>query len=313
VPTIARGRQPGLECLRFMLKNLDSLIIDNDVQGRTRLREVLRNIAIQSKVENARATSDALTILQSKKHFDCLFIASSFGAEEITSFLKYLSGQANASKMAIFLTLSAADVSGSLIASLFLNGVHGFVCPPYSADTILDVINAARASLEVKHEDSKKIATTAGFLIEDMMSKIDKLAELKAAGQKGGGYVGKELIGLSKSLRDLSEQLGSDYEQIVIEKLINAKPPVERPGRAKAKRKEIPLHPGVVIAQLISKRKLDKERVVAKIKAGPEAFEALLEAKASVTKEIAEDLARALGESPSHWLGLQRKFDQYKP
>jgi plasmid maintenance system antidote protein VapI/response regulator RpfG family c-di-GMP phosphodiesterase len=296
-----------------MLKQLESLIVDQDVQARTRLREVLRFIAQRSDVENARGTGEALTMLQSNKRFDCLFVASSLGVEEVTAFVKKLVSLPQTSKMAIFLILRPTDVGGSLIASLFLNGVHGFVCPPFSADSILELINTTKQSLAYQQEDSKKVYSTASFLIDDMILKLDKLAELKAAGQKGGGYVGKELVALSKSLQDVAVKLGKDFENLLVEKFIALKAPVEKPGRAKAKRVEKPLHPGVVITQLMKKRKLDKERIIAKLKSPPEEFEAVLQTTGKVTKEIADDLARMLGETPSYWMGLQRKFDQYKP
>ena len=71
-------------------------------------------------------------------------------------------------------------------------------------------------------------------------------------------------------------------------------------------------HPGRIIKELLKSRKLSLEFLAGRFSIDKEEFQKIMNEEAPLTKELAADLSRILGETPSHWLRMQAAFDLTK-
>lgn len=72
-----------------------------------------------------------------------------------------------------------------------------------------------------------------------------------------------------------------------------------------------PVHPGGVLAAELGARDLTPADFAQAAGVDPAELQTVLEDQGAVTLPLAEAVARALGTSPTLWLGLQERFDTH--
>ena len=295
-----------------MLKKLHSLVLDNDINARTRLREVLKNIALKSEVEYVRNIEQVLSRVEAKR-FDCLFISSSLGSDALDGAISKVRNSTRGAKLLLIVNLRPADKDSITVASLFLKGSNGFICEPYSAEEIVQLIEDAKKSKEIAGQDQAKLAGSAGLLVRSAMQQIDQLAYDRAVGKEGKGFAGRELERIAESLKEIAPKIGEQYTEILVEAFQEAKVPRDIPAYLRSRnKKKIPLHPGLVLAKLLAERRIAQDRLAALTNLSPEQAARLLGGEGRLDETLAEAIARAVGETKSFWLSRQREYDAYQ-
>ncbi len=77
--------------------------------------------------------------------------------------------------------------------------------------------------------------------------------------------------------------------------------------------KRRPTHPGAVLRQdILPEMGLTPAQFATQLGVTRQALNAVLSERRSITKELAEQLARVLGTTPELWLNLQRAVDDWQ-
>lgn len=301
-----------------MLEHLNSLIVEPDLDARTRLREVLRVIAYKQKHDFAKTYKEGGQWLDRNKPYDSVFVASTKKKRTIIDFLEEVKSKANPEyKPVVVVCLKADHQDSAYVAELYCAGVHGFICEPYSAEKLLELVATVREQLDKQADKERKALRSAGLLLSSAIKLTDERAECILDRKPSGGYRLKQLREIAAALQGLYEIVPEErFVDLVVRKFEEAQPLPKfeeranaRKGRRRVERK-IAVHPGVILRSIISTRGLDKEKLLASMRVDTEQFEAVLREEGPIHEEMAREIARMLGKTSKYWMGLQLDFDR---
>lgn len=299
------------------LENLSILIVFPDLEGKTKLREVLRSVLYkgQTAYERALKDLDKKLIDSSGRNYDLIFISSKLPHTEISEFLKACNALNLPKPPSILVCMpSISSKSSASVAAWYLEGVAGFISDPYTAQDLTELLSKVveqRGKSDPIDAESKA-RKASKFLLTDAMSLVDEVARLAFEG-KEGGYALKDLKALSKNFSGFYQQDPSGYESAIVETFEKAKVPAwtKTTTRKKAKSK-IAVHPGIVVGQLMAQHGLSEDRLVGLLKLEPESIAALIRGQLEVDKDLAANLARVFGMTSREWLKMQTDFSAYQ-
>ncbi len=296
-----------------MVEGTKILIIDGDVDSRSRLKEVLR-LSVKSEIEFRRTLSDDPSVIKLFAPFQYIFINSAFGKEKIVAFLKSLKAESPNSGPLVIVCLAADDKNVRLVAELYQSQIHGFICDPYSSEDVVRLMEVSREAATETVDQDQRNRRTAGFLLDDFMQHLDAVADRMFEGKSGGGYSGKELKETGATFRSQAQTFGEDeIARLLLAKFENAKTSkkASRQKGKKVKARHVN-HPGVELLQIMKARNLSKERLAGALGLDIPSIDQLLSAQLDVNEEIAHDLARAVGESARYWRSMQEDYNKQK-
>jgi addiction module HigA family antidote len=297
----------------MLLENLSFLIASPDLESRTKLREVLRAFVYKGTILQERSLRGLSVKFQAQAKDDpinAVFVAASFGRDAIIGLLQEAESiGARLPPIVIFINGKNLEDSTE-VASLYLEGVDGFIREPYSSDELLALVNTLNNQTQRAVSQEAKVKRAAEFLLFDAMAHVDELARQQMQGQEPGGYPLKNLRAVSEVLKRLSEKNLSLYFDLMASAFQKAKPASESEIARKARRvqKKI-VHPGALIKEMMRSRNLSKERLLASLRIEPADFDALLNEQRGIDQDIAKELARTLGMTSVEWLRLQREYE----
>ena len=298
-----------------MLDSFRSLILDSDSDSRGKFREVLQSIVIKGNCVVARNLKDALTRIESGSSYDAIFISSQFGKDKINEFLERIRGHKKTEKALRILNLKGTHQDSAFVAKTFMGGVDGFICEPYSADGLLTLIRSLKESKVAGTDQTKRKSAGITFLVDDAIKQVDSMAvSLGRDPEKGGAGAGiRELRRISSELQSIAATSKEDFERILVDKFSSVEVSKSAPKSNKGKTKEdVVVAPGQALSQLLTQRGIHKEKIAEMLKITEPEFELLLAGNFSITEELAHRISHTVGNTPEHWIGIQRRFDAYK-
>jgi addiction module HigA family antidote len=298
------------------LEGFRTLIIEPDANARNRLVVVLKNIIFKGQLNYAKTPKDAIEKLAVVGQQDCIIITSTLELDRIKEFIHRAKSTPEGKKSLYLVSLAKEEKDSSSIASMFLRGLDGFICEPYSADEIQDLLltaKEARAKQESMPDDSSRLAATLDFLVVDMIGHIDTVAR-KLNQDIEDAYALRSMRETGKTLSQLYEKVSKEtFERILVRRFEDAKIPKNYVSRNRSQRKlKVADHPGRIIKEILKARKLSVDFLSGRISINKDEFHRIMNEEAPLTKELAADLSRILGETPSHWLRLQSAYDAMK-
>lgn len=297
----------------MLLENLSFLIASPDLESRTKLREVLRAFLYKGTLLQERSLHGLAARFKSIKKEEslaALFIASSFGRAAITGLLQEAkSSGAKLPPVVIFINDQQLEDSTE-VASLYLEGIDGFIREPYSSDELLALVRTLTDQSERAVSSEAKVKRAAEFLLYDAMGHVDELARQQMLGQEPGGYPLKSLRSVSNALKKLSEKSLPLYFDLLATVCQRAKPASEADLMRKTKRVQKKVsHPGSVIKEMMRARGLSRDRLLASLRVEPTEFDALINEQRGIDQVFAKELARTLGMTSVEWIRIQREYD----
>jgi plasmid maintenance system antidote protein VapI len=209
---------------------------------------------------------------------------------------------------------SSSALSSSTIATLYLEGVAGFVSDPYTSEDLSELVTKImeQRTKKISIEENVKTRKASNFLLADAMSLIDEVARLRYEG-KEGGYALRDLKALSSNFANYYAQDPEKYMDAMVELFQKAKAPAWAKGTARKQAKvKISKHPGVVVWELMAERGIAEDRLPALLRVDAPTAAALVRGQVPVDKPMAESLSRIFGMSPREWLKMQVEFDADK-
>lgn len=297
----------------MQLDNISIIIINSNIGSRSILREVLKSFLYKVKITYAMSVPEARNLIKQGDGYDVGFIAFEFGQQLILEFINSLKedGVENAPPFVATIK-SRGDGSTSDIASLFLDGIAGFISEPYSADDILKLLGTLQSNKD-KAPSAQKIKKASTLILNEVVKQIDLVADNLSRGkEKNNQQPLKSLKNTSKNLEAFYSQDAEQYTQALVETFEAVKPPKES-GQIRQKKvvvKEAP-HPGKVVSDLMAQRKLTAEGLKGTLKIEPADFSALLASQLSIDEEMARELSRVFGKTSKEWMKIQAAYDAY--
>ncbi len=296
-----------------MLKRCFALIVESDLAARTKLRETIKSLAHSQKVTHARSIKNALELFDYPQPLDAIFIASSFGLQEIVSVLRTMrEAMQGATPPAVIVVLKAEAQDGAFISQLLLEGVSGFLCDPYSSETVLSLLQKTQEITTLGVTEKQYTKAALEIQIRDAAVRIDELSYQKTQGGAAGGVALKELKKFARAMQEKGDLDPHQYGMLLAKVFGEASTKkIEATVRkdAHVAVKTAP-HPGQVIVELMFSRSISQEKLLALLKWEPSKLEALLAQNVGVDESDARDIARALGKTSDYWLGLQTAYEQ---
>lgn len=296
---------------------LKLLIGDSCPHRRVRLKEILKENFFKATIVSARNPRDEIIRTSAGQQLHAVFTSPFKPWSDFIGHLETIRSQTKALGAKLIVCLPVREQQSSLVAELYMVGVDGFLCEPYSPDEVKRLFDLFEELAEEPVPTSNKHNSIANFLIDDACRKVSKLADRKRKGQ-GGGFDLKDLKRISSQINGLMPSLSEEkYVDLLMHHLSKAEPAQYKVAESKKGRKPKKLlpgvHPGKVVQDIMDSRGLTKDRLLDVLKIEAEEFDQLLEQKLVVTKPIARELARVLGETASYWVEMQAAFERDNP
>jgi len=208
-----------------MLKNLRILLIDGQTASRAQIREILKNVVFKLQLEYASNFKQALEIMEGEERLHSVIVSSLDDKSSLVEFLEKARSTPVGGATNYLIALRSTHQDSSYVADLYLHGVQGFICQPFSADEFSHLLQSSAQSTGKEEVDEEKTQRTLEFLIANAMRIVDLMAQQLISGKKRSGYLLKELQEVTQSLVKMNESIGQQvYEDLLIDCFQKAKP-----------------------------------------------------------------------------------------
>lgn len=302
-----------------MLKNFDCIVLLSDSGSRARLREVLQHVALHTRVHVVPSEPLAIDIVTSTESLDSVFISSDWDEERVCKFIEDVreKGKHLPKPPLIMMTVDSAHSDISFIAPFFTAGVHGFIGEPFCTEQIVEILERLASKPVNEVVDESKKPALLQFAVGQALKTVDFLADrLIVRPGKPDVMAMRQLRRVHQTLASLSSGRLDEYFEQLINKTINLEPPkppqVDNRSRRRAVEEKIPVHPGVLIQQEMSRRRIANEHLLKSLKWTEADLDGLLQQKVALSEEQSRDIARVLGQTANYWLGLQQAYDTWQ-
>jgi plasmid maintenance system antidote protein VapI/CheY-like chemotaxis protein len=292
------------------LEHLNILLVDCKTGSRSQLREILKSVVYKLKLVSAPSFPAGIKALkENEERFDVLLVGSHESKEDLINFVHSLRSEAQDLKAPLILALHSEHQDTTYIADIYLEGVQGFLCEPYSADELARLlVTVQEGPAEEEVEDKDKKCKTADFLLSSAVTLIDKMCLQMINGKERSGVTMKSLRGISQSLSRVTEDLAEEYGDILYLRMRRSKPSGRVPRAERTVVREKVVHPGILAHQLFLKRELSAEKVIPIIRLSEEELQELFVGEMEVDEPVAEALSRVFGQNAKYWLDMQKSF-----
>lgn len=202
--------------------DLRLLMVDPDRGSRDRFRHAFSPVLNGGRVTLASTADEGMKHLNDEVFFDCVFIASNLGVEEVADFHSAAQCTAIGCQSSYVLVLKAREQKPDFIARCQLGGIQGFVCEPYSPDKLLTLTHTIVSWRNEKKDPDH--AAAAKLLFSDAIHHVDRAAMLLT--------LGKSANGTAQRLKERHELLSKIYDsdqEAFVESLLHSFAKVSAP------------------------------------------------------------------------------------
>lgn len=236
-----------------VFEKYDALICDPDIATRIRLKTATTAVPRFGRIGHCGSLPEASEALTGQLSFNVVFVSNRIPQEEITSFILKGRETPQGQDAAYIVVLAGTAQDSSTVAQNVMVGADGFLFEPYSVDSLVEITALAA---KVKRDRSRaREAAALGLVVNDVISQIDIVAQLKKSGMDLGPNM-KKLREMCALFRNLTKDAFANYAMIAVEKFQAA--PVPSSGRKK--------YGGV--SDRVKKRLEEKNRIELARKAG---------------------------------------------
>lgn len=145
------------------------LIVVRNMERRKRLRQVLGHEENFGQVVGVSDPKAAFELVSEKKRYDFVFISTDFSREDTIDLISKTRKRCeqNSTKKVIFVeVLNPDEAHEKRIAESMTIGFHGFICEPFSVDSVKEI--AALADKVSKKETFLRLRAATGLVLRDL-------------------------------------------------------------------------------------------------------------------------------------------------
>jgi len=216
------------------------LIIMSDIDRRTNLKRAAyfnQSDAdpIFNKIFTCTTLQEGLAGIDSHvMRFDVVIFSDDFHQEQIKQFIRRAKSLVK-EKMGYISVVKPRNRELTKITETLVAGVDGFLCEPYSVDTLKEITKLAEKIRRFNQE--QRVLGAAQAMILVMLDEIDKLAERsKIAPPTDKGFSAK-VHASARMLRTLSKDSRSQYMELLFKICAKRQPPLLGSGYRGASRR----------------------------------------------------------------------------
>lgn len=199
---------------------LSAMVVDPNAQSRMRLKQATVPVPTFAEVNLLGALPEASSRLNSDRPCDIVFLSYRFNLEEITKFIEESKKSKGGQDAAFVMVVQSGEQDNSMVSSFMMAGINGFLCEPYSVDSLVELTEIARRIRRERQLAREKLAVS--LLMREIITQIDLVACIKASGYAVSRSAEK-LEGLCEQLNLMSEENKQARMEVVIQELIDAK------------------------------------------------------------------------------------------
>lgn len=191
------------------------LIVDSDPEGRSRLKQAARAMSLFDQVLPVHNLRDAINELGPQSRWDIIFLADRLGDDAIIEFIEDARANHPRGKdCAYIIVIKGPNRLTTDVVTKVAKGVDGFLCEPYSAESLKD---SSETAVKVKLNSCRaRFKLALRVLLVGIVAEVDKSREGTPSDyHQSDSY--KELIVTCRELLQLSSQAKMSYTDIVSE------------------------------------------------------------------------------------------------
>ncbi|MCB0311068.1 MAG: hypothetical protein KDD42_07525 [Bdellovibrionales bacterium] len=155
-----------------------TLSVDTDAKSRNRLKQATSAVPTFGTFVQSTDLRDAHSHINSGQHFDVVFISDRVGLNDATDFIKKAKEQESTQDAAFIIIAATQDEMATMVARNMIGGADGFLCEPYSVDSLTEITELA-AKVKKERSDAREKAAM-NVLIREACAQITKIAQLRS-------------------------------------------------------------------------------------------------------------------------------------
>lgn len=149
-----------------------ALLVDSDLQGRSKLKEAAMADYHFKKVTPLNTLDDALNFINDGQVCDVCFIKSVYEQDEIDAFMEDAKKTTIGQECAYIMVLNAQGQTEGNASQNLMGGMHGFLMEPFSVDSMTEI---SRIAARVKKEAQEaRVMAAVKITLSGVAEQIDK-------------------------------------------------------------------------------------------------------------------------------------------
>ncbi len=205
-------------------EKFDAMSIDTEMQSRIRLKQATNSVPTFGKFYQSGSLDEALKKLSGPERCDVVFVSDRMGTEGLPAFIKSAKQAPAGQDAAYVMIVKAGDEMASMIAQSVLLGVDGFLCEPYSVDSLTEITRLASKVRKERSEAREEAAVR--FLMGQISEQISIVAQLKSMKMNAARET-RKLQEMCQIFTTLDEEAKQRYQRIAVDVFENA--PLPKP------------------------------------------------------------------------------------
>ncbi|MCB0323012.1 MAG: hypothetical protein KDD69_05540 [Bdellovibrionales bacterium] len=146
-----------------------SLVISPHLEERLRLQHLLEHLPQVTRTSSAHDLEEALLLLNTGESHQVIFISTAFGPDASGSFIERARRSNGAQQSTFILLATSGGLAAEEVGSSMLLGFHGFLCGPYSMESVSDAIGlAGRVQLQTSQ---LRLKAATGLMLADTIAE----------------------------------------------------------------------------------------------------------------------------------------------
>ncbi|MFN8389318.1 MAG: hypothetical protein U0136_03410 [Bdellovibrionota bacterium] len=159
-----------------------ALVVSQHMETRLPLVQVLTQSSRFRDVRSVHNIEEANLSVIEHNLFDMIFIAESFGENEIAEFIAEIKRGKSGANTAFVLVMKSQIQDSNTVANNMFGGVHGFLCEPFSLDRVEESVKLA---LAVRNQSSGvRLRAATGLMLTEVINEIDPSPPSEGDSQK---------------------------------------------------------------------------------------------------------------------------------
>lgn len=300
-----------------MLRELEKLsytkvlIIEDNMRFRIQIKEMLKEVILKPDIFLSKDLKEFFESLEFHKYKIILINCITF-SDELEKIIGVIEKKFVKLKPIIIGYIPDSEKESGKLTDSIDSGIPNMIFTPFSVSDLSKIL--VKHNLLMSHvEKHKKARMLLKTLIISATKNIDKLSENIALAQRPNMSAKKNMKSLRARIETQAEVLDDDeFLDALLAQMENIEP-VKYRGRKrprKQKAKEIIRHPGYELKQLIESRNLSIDKLAKACKVDIKVIEGICKEELELTPDLAESLAKTVGQTQSYWMDLQRKFKE---
>lgn len=149
-----------------------ALIVCQFLELRLRLQHALELTPGFEDVTSVHNLEEAEALYKQGHRYGTHVLADTLEHNDITAFIEKVKNSSKSHEEVFVLLMNAKDSQSLSVAHHMFGGIHGFLCEPFTGDSIAESMALARAVM--KQRSSLRLRTAAGLMLNDIVEEFER-------------------------------------------------------------------------------------------------------------------------------------------